>query len=112
MTDAFLDLDARSTVHDADEPAYRHVDAAVELTRTFGLPAAEADRTNDHDDDDEAAYFRRWSSEEQVAARGAAGAAARDRHEQLALLYRFRAAMLDSPLGVPIERLCNAAEVG
>lgn len=43
---------------------------------------------------DDASYFSRRAIEEQVAARHAVCAAARERHEELAVMYRFRSAML------------------
>lgn len=43
---------------------------------------------------DDASYYRIRSIEEQVAAGKAACAEARRRHEEMATMYRFRAAML------------------
>jgi len=40
---------------------------------------------------DDAAYFRERAIEEQVAARRATCAAARQRHDEMAALYRFKA---------------------
>lgn len=45
----------------------------------------------------EADYLRARAVQEQVAAQKAASEAARDRHDQLAAMYRFRAMMLDYP---------------
>lgn len=49
---------------------------------------------------DEFSYLRKRASQEQIAARNAACPEARDRHDSLALMYRFRAAMLS---GGPAE---------
>jgi len=43
---------------------------------------------------DDAEYYRKRAIQEQVAAQNANGQAARERHEELATMYRFRAAML------------------
>ena len=42
-------------------------------------------------------YLRARAVQEQVAAQNAASEAARDRHDKLATMYRFRAMMLDYP---------------
>jgi len=47
---------------------------------------------------DDATYFRARAVQEQIAAQSADCAHARDRHGQLAAMYRFRAAMLANPL--------------
>ena len=44
--------------------------------------------------DDDASYFRRRALQEQLAAQRATCKVARDRHDELAIMYRFRAAML------------------
>jgi hypothetical protein len=44
--------------------------------------------------EDEATYFRRRALQEHLAAQNAASKVARDRHDELATMYRFRAAML------------------
>jgi hypothetical protein len=43
---------------------------------------------------DDASYYRQRASEEQRAARNATCAVARERHEELAALHRFRATLL------------------
>lgn len=43
---------------------------------------------------DDVDYFRRRAIEEQVAAGNAACAEARGRHDELAMMYRFKVAML------------------
>jgi hypothetical protein len=43
---------------------------------------------------DDAAYYGRRALQEQLAARNATCAAARERHDELAMMYRFRSAML------------------
>jgi len=45
---------------------------------------------------DDSAYFRRRAVEEQVRAQLSTCAAARERHDELAAMYRFRAAMLST----------------
>lgn len=47
--------------------------------------------------EDDASYFRRRALQEQVAAQQATCEAARLRHDELALMYRFRAAMSFDP---------------
>jgi hypothetical protein len=47
---------------------------------------------------DDASYYRQRASQEQRAARNATCAAARERHEELASLYRFRATLLAATL--------------
>lgn len=44
--------------------------------------------------EDDANYCRRRALQEQVAAQNATSEAARERHDELATMYRFRAAML------------------
>jgi hypothetical protein len=44
--------------------------------------------------EDEARYFRRRALQEQLAAQNATCTVARERHDELAAMYRFRAAML------------------
>lgn len=46
--------------------------------------------------EDDASYCRRRSIEEQVAAQKAKCQTAQQRHDQLAVMYRFRAAMLST----------------
>ena len=43
---------------------------------------------------DDAEYYRQRALQEQLAAQRAACSAARERHDELAMMYRFRAAML------------------
>lgn len=43
---------------------------------------------------DDESYYRARAIQEQIAAQSAASEAARERHDQLAMMYRFRAAML------------------
>jgi hypothetical protein len=45
---------------------------------------------------DDAAYYRSRALQEQIAAQRASCGVARDRHDELATMYRFRAAMLSS----------------
>jgi hypothetical protein len=45
---------------------------------------------------DDAEYYRRRALQEQVAAQDATCSAARGRHDELAMMYRFRTAMLTS----------------
>lgn len=50
--------------------------------------------------EDASRYYRARAIQEQVAAQKATSQAARKRHEELATIYRFRAAMLpDEPSG-------------
>jgi hypothetical protein len=44
--------------------------------------------------ENDATYFRRRALQEQVAAQAAVCNSARERHDELAMMYRFRAAML------------------
>lgn len=44
--------------------------------------------------EDDVTYFRRRALQEQLAAQNATCKVARDRHDELATMYRFRAAML------------------
>ena len=44
--------------------------------------------------EDDASYFRRRALQEQLAAQKATCKVAKDRHDELATIYRFRAAML------------------
>ncbi|HEY6048967.1 MAG TPA: hypothetical protein VIV07_07975 [Sphingomicrobium sp.] len=44
--------------------------------------------------EENAVYFRRRALQEQLAAQTATCKVARDRHDELAAMYRFRAAML------------------
>lgn len=48
---------------------------------------------------DDASYYRRRALEEQIAGQKAACDTARHCHEQLAAMYRFRAAMLSKAPG-------------
>lgn len=51
---------------------------------------------------DDADYYRRRALQEQIAAQKATCAAARERHDQLAVMYRFRALMgSDEPVSAP-----------
>jgi hypothetical protein len=43
---------------------------------------------------DDASYYRARALQEQVAAQRATSPAARDRHDEFAMMYRFKAAML------------------
>jgi hypothetical protein len=45
---------------------------------------------------DDAVYYGRRALQEQVSARRASCAAARDRHDELASMYRFRVAILST----------------
>ena len=45
---------------------------------------------------DDESYYRARVVEEQIASRNAASEAARERHDQLAAMYRFRVAMVSS----------------
>ena len=49
---------------------------------------------------DDAGYFRTRALQEQVAAQGATSDVARRRHEELAMLYRFRS-MMQPPEDAP-----------
>jgi hypothetical protein len=60
---------------------------------------------------DDANYFRRRALEEQVAAQFATCKVARDRHDELAAMYRFRAAMLTTHPGCWSEALQQQAEL-
>lgn len=64
---------------------------------TSALAIATPARTDRQADD--AAYYRRRAAEEQVKAQTSACDAARERHEELATMYRLRAAMLTTPPG-------------
>lgn len=46
---------------------------------------------------DDAEYYRTRSLQEQVAAQKATSEAARESHDQLAAMYRFRAMMVSTP---------------
>lgn len=51
---------------------------------------------------DDASYYWRRANEEQIAAQRATCPVARDRHHELATMYRFRSAMLTKkPLSWP-----------
>lgn len=48
---------------------------------------------------DDESYYRARALKERIAARNAACEAARERHDQLAAMYRFRVAMMSSGPG-------------
>lgn len=50
---------------------------------------------------DDAAYFRACALQEQVAAQSATSPVARERHDELAMHYRFRSMMLADPCLAP-----------
>lgn len=52
---------------------------------------------------DDASYFRRRALQEQIAAQKATCEAARNRHDQLAAMYRFRAFAASDQFGVDPE---------
>lgn len=52
---------------------------------------------------DDAEYYRRRALQEQLAAQNATCAAARQRHDELATMYRFRAAILTTDPGLRPE---------
>lgn len=54
--------------------------------------------------EDDASYYRRRALQEQVAAQNATCEAVRDRHNQLAEMYRLRALMLSDD-GLPNDEL-------
>jgi len=56
-------------------------------------------RTADRPEQADAQYFRTRAVQEQVAAARATSDAARKAHDELAMLYRFRAAMLSTRPG-------------
>jgi len=60
---------------------------------------------------DDAAYYRKRAIDEQVAAQNATCEAARERHEELATMYRFRAAMLTTHPSCWAEYLESPEEV-
>ncbi|HEU5068177.1 MAG TPA: hypothetical protein VFT61_08335 [Sphingomicrobium sp.] len=62
-------------------------------------------------DQDEEAYCRTRAIQEQVAAQSATCEAARQRHEELAAMYRFRAAMLTTHPGSWSEYLTSAEAI-
>ena len=45
---------------------------------------------------DDESYYRARALQEQIASRNATSEAARERHDQLAAMYRFRAAMIST----------------
>ncbi|HVM22097.1 MAG TPA: hypothetical protein VM308_02195 [Sphingomicrobium sp.] len=61
--------------------------------------------------EDDATYFRRRALEEQVAVQNATCKAARDRHDELATMYRFRAFMLTTHPGCWADALTQQAEL-
>jgi hypothetical protein len=61
--------------------------------------------------DDDASYFKRRALQEQLAARNAASSVARERHDELATMYRFRAAMLTTDPRCWAEALQQQAEL-
>jgi hypothetical protein len=59
---------------------------------------------------DDSSYYRQRASEERQAARNATCSAARERHEEMAALYRFRATLLaDLPELILPKSLAPAA---
>ena len=52
---------------------------------------------------DDAEYYRRRASQERLAAQDATCAAARQRHDELAAMYDFRAAVLTTNPGLQRE---------
>lgn len=63
---------------------------------------------------DDRSYYRARAIQEQVAAQKAGSGPARERHDQLAMMYRFRAAMLLNeprlpPACVPSAQVGGAA---
>lgn len=52
---------------------------------------------------DDAGYYRRRALQEQLAAQRAACSAARQRHDELATMYRFRVAMLPTDPEASLE---------
>ena len=61
--------------------------------------------------EDDATYFRRRALQEQLAAQNAASNVARDRHDELATMYRFRAAMLTTHPSCWTEALGQQVEL-
>jgi hypothetical protein len=61
--------------------------------------------------EDEASYFRRRALQEHFAARNASCKVARDRHDELASMYRLRAAMLTTQPRFWAEALQQQAEL-
>lgn len=61
--------------------------------------------------EDDASYYRRRALQEQLAAQNATSEAARDRHDELATMYRFRAAMLTSQPDCWTDALQQHAEI-
>lgn len=60
---------------------------------------------------DEAEYWRRRASQEQLAAQNAACAVAHRKHEELARMYRFRAANLTTDPELRLEEHRKMATV-
>lgn len=60
---------------------------------------------------DDAGYYRRRALQEQQAAQKATCSAARQRHDELAMVYRFRAAMLTTGPGAWLEERRTTATV-
>ena len=60
--------------------------------------------------EDDATYFRRRALQEQIATQVATSKVARDRHDELATMYRFRAAMLTTHPHCWAEALQEQAE--
>jgi hypothetical protein len=57
---------------------------------------------------DDASYYRTRALQEHVAALEAASVTARDLHEQLAMMYRFRSSMLSN--GPRLPTVCRSTE--
>lgn len=60
--------------------------------------------------EDEATYLQRRALQEQLAAQNASCKVARDRHDELATLYRFRSAMLTTQPRCWADKLQQQAE--
>lgn len=61
--------------------------------------------------DDDAEYYRRRALQEQLAVQNATCAAARQRHDELATLYGFRAAILTTDRRLRLEESRTMAKV-
>ena len=59
----------------------------------------------------DAGYYRRRALQEQLAAQTATCAAARQRHDELAAMYGFRAAILTTDPGLRLEESSTMAKV-
>ena len=60
---------------------------------------------------DDVDYYRTRAVQEQVAAQKASCEAARERHEELAAMYRFRSAMLTTHPSFWVRTLASDAEI-